>query len=116
MNPKRPPGGPCARCQNFNAYSKYTCDTCGDRLPWADTFAATSGEKCPVCGVFNPYLNSACSSCAAPLPWAHAAAPQRAAKTCKVQGEQKSLALVAIAVGIAIVVACGFLITTLPVR
>lgn len=108
--------GPCSRCNELNLYTNLTCDLCGTRLDWADTFAATSGEKCPACEHFNPYLNSACSSCGKRLPWADAAAPSRLASG-QAESEQKSLILTFVLCALAFVIFMGFIFSSLaPTR
>jgi hypothetical protein len=96
----------------MNLYVKLTCDFCGDRLPWADTFAATSGENCPHCHKFNSYIHANCASCDERLPWADAAAPRRAANG-HVETEQKSFALVILICAIAFMLFMGFMFYSL---
>jgi len=109
----QPAGGLCPRCKQRNAYSKFTCDRCGVRLPWADVGAASFDEPCPACGTPNVYLRSTCSSCQARLPWAEAAAPRRAASG-QAEAEQKSMALVVVAICVAFVLTMGILLFSLP--
>lgn len=111
----QPAGGPCPRCKQRNAYSKFTCDSCGVRLPWADVGAASFGEPCPSCQVFNVYLRSDCSACHQRLPWAEAAAPRREAAGHS-EAEQKSMLLVVLVLAVAFILTLGALFASLPAR
>lgn len=97
--PTDPARGPCHQCEQLNAYTRSTCGFCGQRLLWADTFAATSGEKCPACQHFNPYLRTTCAACGLRLPWADAPAARRNAQGTA-EPEQKSLALMIFICGV----------------
>jgi hypothetical protein len=112
---RRPAGAACARCGRFNAYTKYTCEYCGDRLVWADTFAVASGEKCPECKAFNPYINSTCSSCGRRLPWANALAARHAASG-KAEKEERSFAFTILWCAIAFVLFMGYMIYSMAPR
>lgn len=69
--------GKCPDCGTANPYTAISCSNCRQRLPWADTYAATSGEPCPKCGKFNCYLHETCDSCGTRLPWWDAFATRR---------------------------------------
>lgn len=107
-----PARGPCFRCHQLNAYTRSTCNFCGERLLWADTFAATAGEECPICHHFNAYIRTVCESCNTVLPWAEAPAAKRFARG-NVEAEQKPIVLVILFCSIAVIILFGFLIYSL---
>ncbi len=100
--------GACSNCRQPNAYTGYTCDFCGDRLLWADSFVATSGEACPHCQEFNAYDKSACARCERELPWSESPAARKA-RAGTAESEQKSLAVTVVFFAILFVVVCGIL-------
>lgn len=104
--------GPCPHCRRLNVYTQSKCDQCGERLLWADTFAATAGENCPQCQQFNTYLTQYCEQCEARLPWADAPAAKKITSG-KAETEQKSLAITVVLCGIIFILFCGWMIYSL---